>query len=949
MLFKERGVMLTSSNQVHEDGNGIYTIHLLRYSEKDTTTHKLDEETFKEMWKLLYERDEENKKLKSYTKGRPNDNFISDVLSKTTPEDRLRGYLEKKRKYVNTTQKNIFAACYIPPLPDKDDACLLLLPKESAAVVLNFMETSELTESTELESVFQVKDKFLDPKSIRSYIFLPSIKSYTSSTKKKGIQNLDISDKANIDILNRNIVEKKDKTTQQMYESTTVSEERTEDIDANGTSEIESIEKETTTSKRSEERAEDIDANGTSEIESIEKETTTSKRSEERTEDIDANGTSEIESIEKETTTSKTIRGFKQTESQIENIFDDETPLSNAFADPEFSVTYQAKTGGDLVEISLINRNLSLITKNKRKQTNRIDIESIKEVHFLRGEVKSERSQTYTRDEMSENKFYELIKKMITDPTRINKPYMEIVEAINEAKKKGVIAIEEGVNKIKIRGEKPYIEKEGEPDSWSFYSYPGSKLIKKDMETIFKDMFKGEQNKTIHILGNSPSTETLGFQIRGLRFSAFFAWKKDGQKKVKTLYEKYKEIKYVDNRLQTIMALNMIELVMKELEDKNVHNDNIGIRTKYFLSSLKEQCISYLKKESYGNPKKEKIEYKKIKIRTGAGKKLTEEKIVERIVNQVLKYLREEKDALAYIFHYQGKNEGLMHVQRHTDIREQIKEKIRHGIKKNREKKKTSKERIKIDNPKIIVEIAENEFFLIVEDILREKRKKIYETIDKELDNSPGTTDKKIQNSLKAMISENDLFAENGDNFKSFCSIISKMLGLINLEINRHVIRKGIRQDFKEIDPKKTKSKLEVDVFQPYMSYFLEEKFPREVTEESLLSGGKVDFKVQRIPIELKAYYDGKQNSSTYKKESAIYLLNRKSETKQILEYSLKTRLGIIIAYDYRLENVEDIKDISSAITDMVSFKLEGKDDGVLLCFIVIPGNRQKPSTFGHD
>ena len=617
-------------------------------------------------------------------------------------------------------------------------------------------------------------------------------------------------------------------------------------------------------------------------------------------------------------------------------------------------MVYETSNEEGGVEVQLSKRYESLITTKKKKNksdkenVNRINIGGIEELKFSKGKLKIGRKETLTKtkEEMSEDEFCDL---MFQTGSQISidmrEQFREIVSVIdyttNKEKnvKKGVI-IKESANEIIIETSEKEIEEIIEKrledtNSWFFYSLPDTILEKNTMKTLFMRMLEGPDDQIIYILGNGGATNTPKFQIGRLQFRVPFAWNPGGMERVEKLSRKcnaiwgeYKngERTTMINSKRAVIVLKMIESVNKELKNKNMFNDDTGKRLKYLLSNLQKECYNFLREKSG------------VALKRIPQDKNTDVKLIEFIVGVVLKELKAEKNELLCVY-FDAKKGKTIDEELGTNIEEKkikqgIKKELNEEIKNNRKTVNSPKGRIQFENPNVRIDMTEGDILIVVEDVLQEKRRKLNKIINETFDNSSAVYEK-MQNDLKLMTKNDSPFLEK--HFKSFCLIIKHMIGLIDLEIDKHQIKKKMDKHIESLEENEL-NLLEVDVLQPYMKVFFEEKYGEDhVIQEPQISGGKLDFLVHGVPVELKVYSGKKTKFNT------VSLL--KKLKKQITRYSYKTHIGILIGYDYRsgkmIKNRDDPSD--DPRIRMIGFEL-AQEQSVLLCFIGIPGNRKIPS-----
>ena len=140
--------------------------------------------------------------------------------------------------------------------------------------------------------------------------------------------------------------------------------------------------------------------------------------------------------------------------------------------------------------------------------------------------------------------------------------------------------------------------------------------------------------------------------------------------------------------------------------------------------------------------------------------------------------------------------------------------------------------------------------------------------------------------------------------FNNFLTIIKQIYYLITLD-NKN---KGFLQENAEIWWKQhendSKIKMEVDWFQAEILKLLEKEYGEKLVKEKEDSRGKIDFTVFNIPIELKVFHDKKEKDKKYYNMSSIEILE-KEYLNQIAQESNSIRLGVLLSYDFRKENIK--------------------------------------------
>ncbi|MBD3215254.1 MAG: hypothetical protein GF311_21785 [Candidatus Lokiarchaeota archaeon] len=174
------------------------------------------------------------------------------------------------------------------------------------------------------------------------------------------------------------------------------------------------------------------------------------------------------------------------------------------------------------------------------------------------------------------------------------------------------------------------------------------------------------------------------------------------------------------------------------------------------------------------------------------------------------------------------------------------------------------------------------------------------------------------------------------NNLTNFCNIINKIVNLMHLNDNQGFYLQDNAEKYWEEHKHDYKINMEIDWFQPELFKIFIDTFGSEnVSKESELTRGNVDFLVFNLPIDAKCYTDKKDKN----KEENPGLELLESEINQVYQYSSHTNLGMMIAFDFR--DKESIKDIKiQSVTERIEFKTKG--DKLIGKFVFI--RRKTPS-----
>lgn len=158
------------------------------------------------------------------------------------------------------------------------------------------------------------------------------------------------------------------------------------------------------------------------------------------------------------------------------------------------------------------------------------------------------------------------------------------------------------------------------------------------------------------------------------------------------------------------------------------------------------------------------------------------------------------------------------------------------------------------------------------------------------------------------------------NNLRFFCAIINEVVYLMHLNDDHNYYLQKAAEKYWEDHKDDKKTNMETDWFQPELNKIFIKKFkPENVSKETEITRGNVDFLIFNIPVDAKCYNDKKNKNK--KERSGLTLLE--NEINQVYQYSSHTNLGLMIAYDFR--DKESSKDIKiQSITERIEFKTKG-------------------------
>ncbi|MEJ2252461.1 MAG: hypothetical protein P8Y97_22715, partial [Candidatus Lokiarchaeota archaeon] len=173
-----------------------------------------------------------------------------------------------------------------------------------------------------------------------------------------------------------------------------------------------------------------------------------------------------------------------------------------------------------------------------------------------------------------------------------------------------------------------------------------------------------------------------------------------------------------------------------------------------------------------------------------------------------------------------------------------------------------------------------------------------------------------IENQLREI---DDLNQHNETDVRHFCSILSKLGYLMHANDDSDFYLQRSAENYWNEHKNDEIVNMEKDWFQEELVNFLTIEFPSNVSREPKQNRGNVDFRVFNIPIETKCFNDKKDKNK--REKSGLKLLD--DEIRQIYQYSSHTNLGIIVAYDFRDEEISKNLKIQS-VTERIEFKKLG-------------------------
>ena len=175
-----------------------------------------------------------------------------------------------------------------------------------------------------------------------------------------------------------------------------------------------------------------------------------------------------------------------------------------------------------------------------------------------------------------------------------------------------------------------------------------------------------------------------------------------------------------------------------------------------------------------------------------------------------------------------------------------------------------------------------------------------------------------IQNKLKENIHK--LYTLSFENFKFFIEILMKIVTLMHLDSEQYSLLNELVDIFWEKNKEKKPLEMEKKWFQPRFLQILNPMFGDDIQKEPETTRGNVDFKIRKIPVELKVFHD--RNHKKDSEKSGMILL--KEYIGQAFQYIIHTKCGYLIGYDYRNDKINN-EYKALAISERIDFSFKGE------------------------
>ncbi len=175
-----------------------------------------------------------------------------------------------------------------------------------------------------------------------------------------------------------------------------------------------------------------------------------------------------------------------------------------------------------------------------------------------------------------------------------------------------------------------------------------------------------------------------------------------------------------------------------------------------------------------------------------------------------------------------------------------------------------------------------------------------------------------IQNKLKENIHK--LPALSFENFRNFIDILMKIVSFMHFDSEQYSLLNESADIFWEKNKEKKPFEMEKKWFQPHFLQILNPIFGDDIQKEPEATRGKVDFKIHKIPVELKIFHD--YNHKRDSEKSGMILL--KDNIGQAFQYTIHTKCGYLIGYDYRNDKINN-KYKALAISERIDFSFKGE------------------------
>jgi hypothetical protein len=180
------------------------------------------------------------------------------------------------------------------------------------------------------------------------------------------------------------------------------------------------------------------------------------------------------------------------------------------------------------------------------------------------------------------------------------------------------------------------------------------------------------------------------------------------------------------------------------------------------------------------------------------------------------------------------------------------------------------------------------------------------------------------------------IIALEPDILKNFIKILGDLVNFMHQDADDYNFLNRSADEYWEKHKQEKYIKMEDDWFQPELEKLLKIKYGEKILVEPNEVRGNTDLIYNSIPIECKVLKDKDGYSNS---ESGLKILEN-NKINQASQESIHVRCGILIAYDYRQENIPKDYSITSII-ERIKFIINGQKIIALLVFL---GRMEKPS-----
>jgi len=170
----------------------------------------------------------------------------------------------------------------------------------------------------------------------------------------------------------------------------------------------------------------------------------------------------------------------------------------------------------------------------------------------------------------------------------------------------------------------------------------------------------------------------------------------------------------------------------------------------------------------------------------------------------------------------------------------------------------------------------------------------------------------------------------------NYCTVLSHLVNRMHLDADDPTFLQASANDFWAAHQNDPRIEMEVMWFQPKVRDILVREFGESVVKEVQSTRGKTDFSIYGIPIECKVITD---RTVCTPSDSGIAVLE--THESQAFQQAMHVRCGILIGYDYRMNNIIPEHRIG-AISERIKIKMLGDKIIAIICFL---GNMIRPSS----